>query len=155
MTGLTPKQEFALEEFRSLRREIDGQEEILDRIFKRALAIVSICYLVLIFRYLPFSGKPIEVPKQVQDLLQYAPLVVVVVFWIDYSSRYQHLKILAGYIEHIEADFYGGDRDGWEKYLRLSEDKSFLRRKRHNVKWILLLAGTLVVSLRITEVAVP
>lgn len=152
MSAMTPKQAFALEEFRSLRREIDATEEILDRLFKRALTIVAICYLLLIFKHLPFSNKPLDVPERIQWLLQYLPLLVVATFWIDAASRHRQIKAIASYIEHIELDFYFDERKGWEEFLRVDEGGNILRRNRHHLNWLLLFVVTSIVSSQIDRV---
>lgn len=153
MTNLTKQEIFALEEFKALRREIDGQEAILDRIMSRAVTLIAFCYLLVVFERLPFTQGQASVPYDIQLLLVYSPVVIAVVSWIDYANRYAHLKVLARYIEQIETTFGfndGGQRKAWERTLRSSESArdlfAQLRRLRHHLNWIMIAAATVVAA---------
>ncbi|MEM9139724.1 MAG: hypothetical protein AAGB15_07815 [Pseudomonadota bacterium] len=137
---------FALEEYRALRAEIDAQEAILDRGLRRAVTLSALCYLLIVFKTLPFFDGAVPIPDQILWYLEVAPNVIVAISWVDHAMRQKHIKRIGGYIEKIEAVYYAGHADlGWERALKKAEANDGLMRNRHHIPWAAMLFVTLLI----------
>jgi hypothetical protein len=116
--------------------------------------IVSVAYLILIFKSLPFGGETdIKVPFRFQHFLSIFPIGLVALSWLEYLTKFKHIKKVGGYLSTLERSVYADQPElGWEQYLAKQETAGWSEHFGNHVFWAVFFAMTLVVYFLLSSV---
>lgn len=150
---ISQKFEFHLEEFRQLKTEISALLARIGFLFRNSIVVSSVLYAWLLSKVGAFSGSNacITFPKDMAAFAIWIPPTFVTASFAFGVLTYLHVVAIGEYLRKCELKL-GTNELGWEKFW--TGKRRFLTTGL-TIIWILLLAGSVVVSYKMRQYLIP